>query len=150
MVSCNTLVSTSFKGAKIISIQCAYHAGDVLTFVVDCASKFTRCRDRCDVKPRGWNNKTFVNKDIGVFRMVYDHKTEIIVVIRLPKFGGDAQVVITIVGHKLVATDLVPLFSRFYSSCSECVDAQADRGAPRHRIFYEFHLLTVVSKKKWT
>src|SRR5262249_44246790 len=31
---------------------------------------------------------------------------------------------------------------------SECVDAEADRGAPRHRILHEFHLLTVESKKK--
>ena len=53
--------------------------------------------------------------------MIDDHQTEMIVVVSLPKFSRDSQIVITIVWHELIAADLVPLFSRFDASlCRAC------------------------------
>src|SRR6185369_1706580 len=62
--------------------------------------------------------------------------------------GCDAEIVKTVVRHKLIAADLVQLFSRFDAGCSEGIDAQTDRGAPRHSILDEFHLLAVPGKQE--
>src|ERR1044071_909201 len=82
--------------------------------------------------------------------MIDDHQRELIVVVSFPKLGGDPQVVIAIMWHELIATDLVPLFRRFDARRSERVDAQTDCRTPRHRILDEFHLLAVVSKQERT
>src|ERR1051325_4376626 len=82
--------------------------------------------------------------------MVHDHEVEMIVVIRLPKFGSYPDVVITIARHQLISADFVPLFSRRDTSCSQRVDAQSNRRAPGYGVFDEFHLFAVVGKKKRT
>src|SRR5215217_2861080 len=82
--------------------------------------------------------------------MIDNHEGELVVVVSFPKLGGDAEIVKTVVRHELITTDFVPLFSRFDARGSECVDTQADRGAPRHGILNEFHLLAIPRKQKWT
>src|SRR5687768_14393751 len=82
--------------------------------------------------------------------MIYNHQTEMIVVVTLPKFGGDSYVVKTVAWDELISSDLVPLLRSFDSCRSQGVDAQSNRRAPRHSILHEFHLLAVVRKKKRT
>src|SRR5687767_8919836 len=82
--------------------------------------------------------------------MIHNHETEMIVVIRLPKFGGYPNVVVTIARHELISADFVPLLASHHACCPKCGDAQADRRAPGHSSLDEFHLLAVVGEKKRT
>src|SRR6185503_7862340 len=82
--------------------------------------------------------------------MVHRHQREIIVVINFPEFCRDANVIIAVIWNELVSSDFVPLTGGDDLCRSEGVDAQADRRSPWHRVFNEFHRLSVPRIKKWT
>ncbi len=106
--------------------------------------------DRGDAKSRRWNHEALVDKNLRADGMVNRHQRQIVVVVDLPQFRRDADIVEAIVRHELVAPDLVPLSRRRDLRRAERVDAQTDGGAPGHRILHKFHLLSVVGEKKRT
>src|ERR1051325_1475169 len=148
MIARDALVLTATERVQILCIHIIDDGADFLSVVVNGARPLVWGRDSYDLPLRREKHETSVDKDVRVLRMTHDHETEVLVVIGFPKLSRDPQVVVTIVRHELVATDLVPLFRCFDSRRSQGVDAQTDRRAPRHRILDEFHLLAVVSKEK--
>ena len=80
--------------------------------------------------------------------MVHRHERQVVVIVDFPQFRGDADVVISIVRHELVASDLVPLPGGGDGGRAERVDAQADGGSPRNRVLDELHLFSVVGEKE--
>src|SRR5690349_9421838 len=106
MIARDPLVLTATEGVEILSIQIIYNVGDVLSLVINSAHDPAWRRDSCDLQLRRGNHKTFVNEDVRAFRMIDDDETEMIVVVSLPKFGSDPQIVIAVVRHELIATDL--------------------------------------------
>src|SRR6185369_12867856 len=96
-----------------------------------------RSRDRCETKLSRRYDESLVDEDLSTFGMIDRHQTDVLVVINFPQLCGDADVVVTVVRHELVAADLVPLAGRGDLCGAERVNAQADRRAPRHRVFYK-------------
>src|SRR5215469_11053819 len=80
--------------------------------------------------------------------MIHGHEMQIIVVIRLPEFGGETQIVVTVMRGEFVAADFVPLFGCFDARCAYGVDLQADGGTPRHCIFHKLDLVSVVREQE--
>ena len=104
------------------------------------------CRHGSETEFGGRNNEPLVYKDFSAF----GHERDVVVIIDFPKLSRDAQVVITVMGHELVATDLVPFSSGRDFRRAEGVDAQANRGSPRSSILHELHPLAVISEEKRT
>src|SRR5712691_7768062 len=96
------------------------------------------------------NNETLINEDLSSRPMVNGHQRQMVVVIRLPEFGGNAQVVKSIVRNELISSNLVPFFSRFNSRRAQRVDAQANGRTPGDGVFHKLHLFAVIGEEKWT
>src|SRR5262245_15143295 len=119
MISCNALVPASAKRVEVISVQCADNTGHILSVVVDCARDLMRRGNSCDFQLRCRNHETLVNKDICSYRMIDDHETKMVIIVSLPEFSRDPQIVVTIMWDELIAPDLVPFFSCLDARCSK-------------------------------
>ena len=80
--------------------------------------------------------------------MIHGHQADVIVVVDLPQFRGNPQIVIAVVRHQLIAPDLVPLAGRRDFRRAQRVDPQPDRRSPRHRVLHKFHVLAVVREQE--
>src|SRR6185369_3713319 len=86
MVAGHTLIRAATESIQIVSVECIYDAGDVLSFIVDRASDLAWRGDSCDFQFSRGNNETFVNEDFGCIWVVDDHQAEMIVVVSFPEF----------------------------------------------------------------
>ena len=103
-----------------------------------------------DAKLRRRNHEAFVHKNLGSSRMIDRHQRQIIVVVDLPELRSDAQVIVAVVRHELIASDLVPLSRGRDLRGAERIDAQADRGSPGNGVLHKLHLFAVEGEQKRT
>src|ERR1044072_4101246 len=127
MVARHALISSKAESVQILFVERGYDVSHILSIVIPCVRNFVRCFDRGNCKFGRWNDKTFVYKDVGPGWMIDHHQAKLIVIVGFPEFGGDPQIVITIMGKKLIASNLVPFLGCFNTGSAERVDTQADR-----------------------
>src|ERR1700730_17245735 len=144
MIASHALELAAPETADRFSIERADEIRNILAIVIYCTRDSVRRGHRGDAKFGRWNHEALVDKDLRAHRMVNRHQSQIIVVVDLPQFRGDANIVEAIVRHKLLASDLVPLPRRRDLRGAECVDAKADGGAPGNRVLHKLHLLSVI------
>ncbi len=105
------------------SVERADDVRDVLAIVVHCPRDVVRCRNRGDGKLRGRNHEALIYKDLGPNRVVNCREGEVIVVVDLPQFRGNADVVEAVVRHELIPSDFVPFSRRGYVGRTESIDS---------------------------
>src|ERR1700741_2308345 len=147
MIARQALELAASEVVERLAITRAQQACHLVAVVVDRLFDRLWSCDRGETKLRRRHDESLVDKDLCAFRMIDGHQTDVVVVVNFPEFGGDTYVVIAVMRNELIAADLVPLASRRNLCGTERVDAQADRGAPRHRVFYKLHLLAVPGKQ---
>jgi hypothetical protein len=112
VIARKSLILTAAKGIEGMSIQFAENFCDIVAVVVCRTRNRMRRGDSGETSFLGWDHEAFVDIDFGVSGMIHGHERDAIVVVDFPKFGGDTQVVIAVVGHELIAANLVPLSGR--------------------------------------
>src|ERR1700683_4484090 len=150
MVASDTLVFSAAETGRSFSVEGADEIGNVLASIIDGARDFVRRGHRGDTQLQRRNHETLIDKNLGADWMVDRHEGKIIVIVNFPQFGGDAEVVIAVVGHKLAAANFVPLSGGRDLRGAESIDAQTNRRTPWDSIFHELHLLSVVGVEEWT
>src|SRR6266550_6467849 len=115
MVARYTLITPSPKVVEILLVKGADDVRHVVAVVVYCLHNLLWLLDGGNCELRRGNDKTLIDENVSSRWMVHCHQRQLIIVIGLPKLSRDAQIVITIAGRELVATDLVPFFGGFDS-----------------------------------
>src|SRR5581483_10928292 len=123
VVAGDALVLSASEGVEIFSIQIAQDAGYILPIVVYRAGDRMWRFDSCNGKLCRWNYKSFVDKNVSAGGMIDGHQIQIVVVIRFPQLGGEAQVVVTVARHQLIAANLVPLLGSLDARRADSVNS---------------------------
>src|ERR1700722_10112356 len=103
MVARDALILSAAEAGRSFSVERVDEGGDILASIVDGMCDVVRCSNRGDAKFQRRNHEALIDKNLGASRMVDGHERQIIVIVNFPQFGGDANVVIAVVRHKLVA-----------------------------------------------
>src|SRR5688572_25314971 len=146
MVARDALITPSAKVVEVLLIKSAEDVRDVVAVVVDGISNLVRLLDGSNCQFGGWNNKTFIDKNVCSRWMVHSHQRQLIVVISFPELGGDPEIVEAISRHKFIAANSVPFFRSFDACGAKSVDAKSDRRPPGHGVFDKLHLFPVVGE----
>ena len=93
--------------------------------------------------------ESFVDINFGSRRVVYHQERHVVEVVRFPELRGDANVVCSVAGCKLVAADLDPVFRLTDARRVLGIDTQAQGRSP-DKIGDEPHGLAVERIQKWT
>ena len=148
VVTSHPLILTPSKAVNTAQVQIRNEFGDVLAAVIDGSQNRNWRLNDCDLGRHRWDGKSFICINLSARRMIDSHQTKLIVVIHLPEFRGNPQVIVTIAGNQLVPTDSIPLLSRLDSGSPNGIDPQPNRGAPGHRIFYKIDPPAVIGEQK--
>src|ERR1700685_2392182 len=111
MVARDALILSAAEAGRGFSVKGADEVGHILARVVDSLRDFVRRDARSYAQLQWRNHETRSDTNLRPCGMVNGHKRQIIVVVNVPQFSGDANGVVAVVRHELVAADFVP-FSR--------------------------------------
>src|SRR6476646_5072533 len=102
MIAGHALILATPECVKVFAIEIAHDGGDIAAIIIDSAGYLMESADRGDGKFCRWDHKAFIHKNICSSRMVYHHEREVIVIVGLPQFCGETEIIKTIVGSQLV------------------------------------------------
>src|SRR5687768_2393000 len=150
MIARDALVSTAPKVVEILLVEGAEDVRHDVAVVVYSMSNLERLLDGSNCQFCGWNNKTFIDKNVCSRWMVHSHQRQLIVIISFPKLRCDTEIVETVARHKFIAANFVPFFRSFDASGAKSIDAKSDRRPPGNGVFDKLHLLPVVGEQERT
>src|SRR5688572_2284793 len=150
MVASDALITPSPKVIEVLLVEGAEDVRHDVAVVIYSMSNLVRLLDGGNCQLCGWNNKSFIDKNVCSRWMVHSHQRQLIVVISFPELRGDPEIVETVPRHKLIAANFVP-FLRSLDACgAKCIDAKSDRRPPGHGVFDKLHFFPVVGEEKRT
>ena len=104
VIARHALVLAAAEGVEVAAVERADDFGDVVAVVVDGAGDGRAAAPTAVMASfAGGIDEALVDEDLGACGMIDGHQREIVVVVRLPQFAGDAEIVVAIVRHELVA-----------------------------------------------
>ena len=149
VIARDALILASSEGIEVASIQRTQSIGYIISAVVDGARDRMRRFCRRDRQFHRRHDEALVGENFRALRMIDGHQLQPVVVIGLPQFSGDAQVVGAIARNQIIARNLVPLLGGGDARRTERVDAQPDGRSPRHRVLDELHRMSVPGEEEW-
>src|ERR1035438_1258036 len=129
VVPCNSLILSPAKGIQVFAVKVVERCFYVIAQVIDSVRDGTRWVNACNCKLHGRNGESLIGEDLCTRRMIDSHQRQRVIVIRLPKLAGDAQIVEPVVRDELIAANLIPLFCSRDAGRANRVDAQAESRA---------------------
>src|SRR5215510_13014227 len=106
MITRHALVTPAAEGVQIFIVESANNFGHILPSVIQCACDRPGIAGDINLQFGRWNSEPLISIDLGVFRMINNYERIMIDVISFPQLGGDAQIVISLAGRKLVSANL--------------------------------------------
>src|SRR5688500_9395365 len=114
MVASDALITPSPKVIEVLLVEGAEDVRHDVAVVIYSMSNLVRLLDYSNCQFCGWNNKSFIDKNVCSRWMVHSHQRQLIVIISFPELGGDPEIVDVISREKLIGAYFVPSFHSFY------------------------------------